>query len=149
MRVILCVWVGRGETGRVLFKWPPNHFIPVLQRRIISDLQRIICVIYTWGVFFFLQNLGPLLTLCLCPSFLSSVFLSLSLSSGTYVMLLTKAGRFTLVVEGERAGRIEGKWGIKGIDEQNFNEPSLMTDRSSVMITLLSFCRVVQESSIY
>lgn len=45
----MCIGVDSVEkgTGRVLFKLPSNHFIPVLQGHIISNLQRIICVIYT------------------------------------------------------------------------------------------------------
>lgn len=45
----MCVFVDSVETGtgRVLFKLPPNHFIPVLQGHIISNLLWIICVIYT------------------------------------------------------------------------------------------------------
>lgn len=42
---------------------------------------------------------------------------------------------------GERVGRKEAKWGRKGRDEQNFNELSLMTARSSVMVT--QHCRSV------
>lgn len=47
--VHVCVFVDSVETGtgRVLFKLPPNHFIPVLQGHIISNLLWIICVIYT------------------------------------------------------------------------------------------------------
>ena len=65
--------VGRG-TGRDLFKWPTNHFIPVLQRSIISDLQRdYLCNIYMRFFFFLFQNLGPLVSLRLCPPSLFSL----------------------------------------------------------------------------
>lgn len=58
----------------------------------------------------------------------------------TYVILLTKAERFSVATQGERVGRTEGKKGERRGDEQNFNELSLMTDWSSVMVTLLSCC---------
>lgn len=101
----------------------------------------IICVIYTWVHLFFFLNLASLLSLHFVPS--ASISLSLCCSSScTYVMLLNK-GRPLHPDQGsgERVGRKEAKWGRKGRDEQNFNELSLMTARSSVMVT--QHCRSV------
>lgn len=110
---VICVWMKGG---------PPSHFIPVLQRHIVSDLQRdYLCNIYMSSLIFFSQSCLPsVFAFCALRLHLS---LSLCCSSScTYVMLLNK-GRPLHPDQGsgERVGRKEAKWGRKGRDEQNFN----------------------------